>query len=161
MGQRWTEDDDIYLEYFVYENDTDLGEAASFLNRSRKAVITRLKNLRMMDDSVSYIRRKWTEKEDEFLRKNYKIMTNQSLAESLGRTSAAVCSRKKYLGLKRVRGISRHREKIIEMAAKGYYRADIAKELDINEMSLNHFLIENKIYCKKVPYSERKRYWRR
>lgn len=157
----WTEDDDIYLAYFVYENDTDLGEAATFLNRSRKAVIVRLKNLRKMDDSVGYIRRKWTEKEDEFLRKNYKIMSNRSLAESLRRTSAAVCGRKKYLGLKRIREISIHREKIIEMAANGYYRSEIAREIDADVMSLNRFLRDNNIYCKMVPYSERSRSWRR
>lgn len=34
MAKKWTEDDDIYLEYFVFEGDTLVEEAADFLGRS-------------------------------------------------------------------------------------------------------------------------------
>lgn len=30
MAKKWTEDDDIYLEYFVFEGDTLVEEAADF-----------------------------------------------------------------------------------------------------------------------------------
>ncbi|MBC2242241.1 hypothetical protein [Listeria booriae] len=151
----WTEDEDVYLAYFVYENDTDIGEAAIFLNRSRNAVKSRLVSLRKRDDSVGYIRRKWTEEEDEFLRQNYKIMSNKSLGESLRRTSAAIDYRKRFLKLKPSRAVSIHRNRIIDMAAKGYYRTEIAKELDINVIALNGFLAKNNIYCEKKPMRER------
>ncbi|EMZ7967095.1 hypothetical protein ABE648_002313, partial [Listeria monocytogenes] len=33
-NSEWTEDEDIYLEYFVYENDDNISKAAEFLGRT-------------------------------------------------------------------------------------------------------------------------------
>lgn len=48
-----------------------------------------------------------------------------------------------------------HKEKIIKMAESGYYRTEIAKELNINVDSLRRFLIDEGIFCEPVPYSIR------
>lgn len=155
MASRWAEDEDIYLEYFAYEGDSSIQEAAEFLNRSKAAVVSRLQYLRKKDSSVRYLKRKWSEKEDEFLRKNYRVMKNDDLAKRLGRTPAAVDQRKKVLELRIIRPITIHRDRIINLIQRGYYRPEIAKELNINEASLVNFLIINKIYCKPVPYELR------
>lgn len=31
MASRWTEDEDVYLEYFAYEGDSGIQEAAEYL----------------------------------------------------------------------------------------------------------------------------------
>ncbi|EOG9484143.1 hypothetical protein ACLLFN_003206, partial [Listeria monocytogenes] len=98
-NSEWTEDEDIYLEYFVYENDDNISKAAEFLGRTKDAVINRLVKLRKRDSSVSFIRRPWTKKEDEILKNNYIIMSNDQLAERLRRTKASVAARKVLLGL--------------------------------------------------------------
>ncbi|KET11511.1 hypothetical protein JHQ42_15915, partial [Listeria monocytogenes] len=36
-NSEWTEDEDIYLEYFVYENDDNISKAAEFLGRTKDA----------------------------------------------------------------------------------------------------------------------------
>lgn len=154
-GRRWTEDDDIYLEYFAYEGEERVQEAADFLNRTRAATIIRLSKLRERNNDVQFIRRKWTEREDDFLRKNYITMSNKMLAESLRRTSAAIDQRKAKLGLRVNKPITVHKDKIIELINQGYYRPEIAKELGINEGSLVKFLIINNIYCEPVPYGKR------
>lgn len=155
MARRWTEDEDIYLEYFAFEGDSSIQEAADFLNRSKAAVVSRLQHLRKKDSSVRCLKRKWSEKEDEFLKKNYRVMKNSEIAESLRRTSAAVDQRKKKLKLRTIRPITVHKDKIIDLIQKGYYRPEIAKELNINEASLVNFLKHNNIYCKPVPYKMR------
>ena len=96
MASRWTEDEDVYLEYFAYEGDSGIQEAAEYLNRSKAAVVSRLQYLRKKDSNVRCLKRKWSEKEDEFLRKNYRVMKKNELAKRLGRTCAAVDQRKKY-----------------------------------------------------------------
>jgi ATP/maltotriose-dependent transcriptional regulator MalT len=157
MARRWTEDDDIYLEYFAYSGDGGIKDAAEFLKRSPAAVVARLAKLRKHDQSVSCLKRKWSQKEDAFLKKNYKTMPNEQLAQRLGRSIPAIVSRKQTLDLRTIRPISIHREKILELIDQGYYRPEIAKELNINEASLVNFLLINNIHCKDVPYSERTR----
>lgn len=157
MAEKWTEDDDIYLEYFAYDGDAPIKDAAEFLNRTKAATVYRLVNLRRKNKDVPYIKKKWTQKEDEFLKNNYLVMNNLQLAERLNRTPAAVSLRKSMLGLKTIKPIAAHRARIIEMARLGYYQPEIAKELNINVDSLRKFLIDNEIDCDPVPYDLRKK----
>ncbi|WP_348922056.1 hypothetical protein [Enterococcus rotai] len=157
MGRRWVEDDDIYLEYYVYSGDGNIKQAADFLGRSPAAVVARLTKLRKEDRSVLRLKRKWLQKEDDFLKNNYKTMSNEQLSQRLGRSIPAIVSRKQTLDLRTIRPIAIHREKILELIDQGYYRPEIAKELNINEASLVNFLLINNIHCDDVPYSERTR----
>lgn len=66
--------------------------------------------------SYFYLSSVYTDEEDEFLRANYKIKTNEELADMLGRTPSAIGQRLLKIGLKReseslsqkYRGISRY-----------------------------------------------------
>lgn len=156
-GRKWTEDEDIYLEYFVYESDSNIEDAAKHLNRSKGAVSTRLTYLRDKSDAVVYIKRRWTEQEDEFIKMYYRQLPDKNIAIRLNRSEQAVKSRRGYLSLSRIRPITRHKAKILELIRKGCYRPEIAKELDIDEKSLSRFLKMNNIYCPAVPYEERSR----
>lgn len=155
MKKRWTEDDDDYLKYFVFSGDSTIKEAAELLEKTPAAVSTRLTELRKIDQSVHYLHRRWTEKEDDYLRENYLKYDAKILAKNLGRTVESVKSRKSQLRLTIVRPVAKHRKTIIAMAKKGYYRKEIARFLNIDEKSLATFLRMNKIYCEYVPTSER------
>ncbi|MFS1030303.1 hypothetical protein ACFC89_16905 [Enterococcus casseliflavus] len=98
--KNWTEDDLIYLEYFVYEGDEKLKEAAKFLGRSLNAVECMLQRLRKENKDVCYMQKNWTEAEDDFIRKYYKVMSGPAIAIRLGRTYGAVRDRRSFLGLK-------------------------------------------------------------
>ncbi|ELU5198370.1 hypothetical protein SB888_000432 [Listeria monocytogenes] len=143
----WTEDDDIYLEYFVYENDDNIGKAAEFLGRTKEAVLNRLVKLRKRDSSVAYIRRPWTKKEDELLKNNYIIMSNDQFAERLRRTKASVSGRKVLLGLTN-KHMSKEDDKMIRhLGNQGYTIKEISAE-----MNLSYCLVKNYIRSHKINY---------
>lgn len=97
---KWTEDELIYLEYFVFENDAKLKEAANFLGRSLNAVECRLSRLRKTNRNTCYLKRKWTETEDNFIRENYRKMSGPTIALRLNRSYGAVRERRRFLGLR-------------------------------------------------------------
>lgn len=154
-GRKWTEDEDIYLEYFVYENDATIQAAARFLNRTEGAVNTRLTALRKNDAKTAYMKRRWKKSEDQFLKDHYKLMTDELLSKRLMRTIQSIKSRRKYLRLSRTRPVHIHKKKILELIKEGYYRTEIAKELDVDVKSLSTFLRQNNIYCKPVLGEQR------
>ncbi|EPT7250646.1 hypothetical protein ACVR7L_000044 [Listeria monocytogenes] len=159
--ENWTEDDLIYLEYFVYEGDEKLKEAAEFLGRTLGAVETMLKRLRKKSKNVCYINKKWTEKEDNFLRENYQTMSGKAIAIRFGCTYGAVKSRRSFLGLKRKRTKEKDGE-IRKLLAEGYYLSQISKELGINLNTLRTHCINNGIAYRPMPKSEaaKNHYWR-
>lgn len=159
--ENWTEDDLIYLEYFVYEGDEKLKEAAKFLGRTLGAVETMLKRLRKENKNVYYINKKWTEKEDDFIRKNYQTMSGPTIAIRLGCTYGAVKNRRSFLGLKQKRTKEKEGE-IRKLLAEGYYLSQIARELGINLNTLRTYCITNEIPYKIMSQNEanKNHYWR-
>lgn len=155
MKKRWTEDEDDYLKYFVFSGEATIKDAAELLGRSSGSVSARLTELRRSDSSVQYLHRRWTDKEDDYLRENYLKYDTKILSKNLGRSVESVKSRKAQLKLSLVRPITKHREIIVSLANKGYYRKEIACFLNIDEKSLANFLRLNKIHCDYVPLSER------
>lgn len=155
MKKRWTEDEDDYLKYFVFSGDSTIKDAAELLEKTPAAVSARLTELRKIDQSVQYLHRRWTEKEDNYLKANYLKYDAKILAKNLGRTVESVKSRKAQLKLSLVRPVTKHKEIIVALANKGYYRKEIARFLNIDEKSLATFLRLNKIHCDYVPLAER------
>ncbi|WP_406834413.1 hypothetical protein ABLU29_09710 [Lactococcus lactis] len=92
MKKRWTEDEDDYLKYFVFSGDSAIKDAAELLEKTPAAVSARLTELRKIDQSVQYLYRRWTEKEDNYLRENYLKYNAKILAKNLGRTVESVKS---------------------------------------------------------------------
>ncbi|HFL0606078.1 TPA: hypothetical protein ACGX6L_002157 [Listeria monocytogenes] len=154
MAKKWTEDDDIYLEYFVYENDTKVQEAAEFLGRSKGAVYTRLNHLRRRNN-VGYINSRWTEKEDRFITDFYQKMPVTLISDRLDRSMYAVKSRAKKLGIQKTSPVYIHHQRIIALIEKGLHRKEIANELNVNVHSLSTYMRKNNIYC--APVSTKKR----
>ena len=74
MASRWTEDEDVYLRIFLLMRAIPgIQEAAEYLNRSKAAVVSRLQYFAKKDSNVRCLKR-MVRKEDEFLRKNYRVM---------------------------------------------------------------------------------------
>ncbi|HFL0060679.1 TPA: hypothetical protein ACGX1Y_002412 [Listeria monocytogenes] len=157
----WTEDDDIYLEYFVFENDTNINEAAEFLNRTHNAVRTRIVNLRKKDTSVAYIRKRWTEKEDDFLKNNYKAMSDVVLAERLQRTKGAVTGRKRTLGLQKIYKLTSSQDKKIRsLGSAGHTITEIADAVQVPRRIIYSYVHNHRIDFKR-EVGNKKHIWRR
>lgn len=153
-GEVWTEDEDIYLEFFIFENDTQLAEAATFLNRSVGAVYTRLDTLRKRGELDFYANKKWSENEKTFVKKNYMNLSVENMGQRLGRTEAAVAYQMRKLGLRKAKSIGLYDAKIREMAKNGYYSRQASRELGINNSSLQNYCNKNGIEFRKATGEE-------
>lgn len=157
----WSEDDDIYLEYFVFKNDTNIDEAAAFLNRTHNAVRTRIINLRKEDSSVAYIRKPWAAKEDDFLKNNYKVMSDAMLAERLRRTKGAVTGRKRKLGLKKIYKITTSQDKKIRsLGSAGHTITEIADAVQVPRRIIYSYVHNHNIDFKRETCNKN-HIWRR
>lgn len=94
----WTDEEDEYIAYFVACNDTNLQEAADFLGRTLSSVENRLAKLRQKG-KILYMRREWTEEEDEYIEKTYYLKSADYIAYKLNRSVFAVRNRASKLGV--------------------------------------------------------------
>ncbi|EAD0075977.1 hypothetical protein NB69_05155 [Listeria monocytogenes] len=153
MARRWTEDDDIYLEYFIYESDTKLQEAADFLNRSLNATIIRAAILRKKRKDY-YICRKWTSEEDEYIKTNYKLLNYKVIGMRLDRSCKAVSDRVRTLGLRKNLSLVEMDCEIRKMADDGVYVIDISRALGIDYETLRDYLRKHNISYQVMPQEE-------
>ncbi|WP_461731844.1 hypothetical protein [Enterococcus sp. LJL128] len=156
-GRLWTEEDDIYLEYFVFGNDTPLKEAALFLNRSEKSISYRLWALRKENPEMKLMSKPWTDKEDAYLKNNYPMLTPEAISIRLGRTEGAVQRRASRLGIRKRKDIKIYDKEIREMLASGCYLIDVSEKLNLTMGSLITYLRAQNIPYKTMPLEERKR----
>ncbi|MDT2570277.1 hypothetical protein P7D97_01515 [Enterococcus raffinosus] len=153
MARRWTEDEDTYLEYFLFNKDTHLEEAAKFLNRSLNATILRASVVRKKRRGY-YICRKWTSEEDEYIKANYETVSYKLIGLRLGRSSKSVSARVRFLGLRKNQSLVAMDEQIRQMAGEGVYLVDIARSLKIEYETLRDYLSKHNINCRVMTRDE-------
>lgn len=154
MGRRWTEDEDIYLEYFVYGNDGKIHEAADFLGRSVGAVHARLYILRQNDTTVSMTNRRWTISEQEYLKRHHSAMSVRNMARRLRRSESSVAWRLNMLGLTKTKSIEMYDAEIRNLAENGYYLSQVVRALGIRKSSLVSYAKRNRIEFRKATGEE-------
>lgn len=154
-GKHWTEDELIYLEYFAFENDTELKEASKFLNRSVNAITKKLWQLRKNDDyNIAYMNRPWTEKEIVFIKKNYSQMSYKAIARRLKRGIASVEAIARANGLYKQKTMKDYDFEIRELASQGHFPAEISRELNLNAGSVRAYMIAQNIEYKSLTKNE-------
>lgn len=158
-GKKWTEDEDDYLEYFIYDHsEGSYQEVADELGRSWGAVQTRVTFLRQKNKNVGYVKKRYTDAEIRFIRENYGKMPTKDIAERLNRTHEAIKSQAKILGVTRGLTYLDKKDDIIRLAAAGKTRPEILEILNLpNQDGLNNFIRLNGIECQYVPEEERLR----
>lgn len=158
----WTEDELVYLEYFAYENDAKLKEAAEFLGRSVIAVRSKLHERRKEVSGIGHMGKHWTKQEEAFLKNSYQILTCREIASRLSKSVNAVNSRASKLGLKKTKKVKEHDAEIRKLISEGYYLSQISRELGINKDSLRTHCLKNKIAYKTMSRSDanKNNYWR-
>ncbi|MDY4027190.1 MAG: hypothetical protein SOZ13_19135 [Enterococcus avium] len=155
VGKHWTEDELIYLEYFVFENDSKLKEASCFLGRSVNAIRKKLSQLRKNKDyNVGYMHRLWTEEELNFIKRNYTQMTYEDIAKKLNRGAAAVELIARENGIRKHKKLKDFDTEIRELATSGYCPAEIARELNIKAGSVRSYMIAQNINYRTLSKSE-------
>lgn len=160
MARKWTEDEDIYLEYFVYEHDAKLQDAADFLGRTRGSVDARLQVLRKKNKNVAIVNKRWTEKEIELLKKYYGTETIAYIAKRLGRSVSAVHCKKNELGLRKVNAMKNYDKEIRKLAEEGQYGRKIARTLGLPYSSIIGYTKANGIELRKATKEECVEKWK-
>lgn len=129
MPKPWTEDEKIYLEYYIFSDDTsDFNEASYYLDRS-KGSLRKQAFLIRKDNKDLRFRKEWTEEDLNFLKQNYLIKTDKEIAFKLQRTKNAVERKRLLLGLKKRSTKEERQSAVRSLIKKGLTRKEIASEL--------------------------------
>lgn len=153
MARHWTKDDDIYLEYFIFSKDEKLEVAAEFLNRSLNATIKRAAIVRKKRRDY-YVYRPWSEREDNYIRDNYKSMGYAAIGLRLNRSGKSVSDRARKLKLRKNNSLVALDDKIRQMADGGTYPVDIARNLNLDYETLRCYLKKHNIDYQAMPSEE-------
>lgn len=149
----WDEDEEIYLEYFALEKDSNLEVAAVFLGRSVNSVQLHL-NLIRKGRKDYYVNRVWTSQEDEYIRKHHKSYSYKIIGHNLGRSHKAVGERARQLGLRKKQSLESLDKEIRQLALEGICPADISKILHVKYASLQDYLKKHDISYKPLTAEE-------
>lgn len=149
----WNEDEEIYLEYFALEKDSNLEVAADFLGRSVNSVQLHLSLIRNKRKDY-YASRLWTSQEDEYIRKHHKSYSYKVIAQNLRRSHKAVTERAIQLGLRKKQSLESMDKEIRRLALEGICPSDIARALHIKYASLHDYLKKHDISYKPLTAEE-------
>ncbi|GMC10399.1 hypothetical protein K5E_25380 [Enterococcus thailandicus] len=149
----WDEDEEIYLEYFALEKDSNLEAAADFLGRSVNSVQLHLSLIRNKRKDY-YANRIWTSQEDEYIRKHHKSYSYKVIAHNIGRSHKAVGERARQLELRKKQSLESMDKEIRRLASEGTCPADIARMLHVKYASLHDYLKKHDISYKPLTTEE-------
>lgn len=146
-NRKWAEDDEVYLEYYLYNDDKEKSydAAALFLGRSKRSVKKKVWRMRKDNPRLGYIYRPYTTKEKDFIRKHYATMTAKNIGKRLNRTSKSVLMKALEMGLKKSVSVKDYELQIRDLANKGFTDYEMEKELKIKRQSISYFRRKNGI----------------
>jgi len=162
----WTEDEEIYLEYYLFgdaagdERETNYDAAADFLGIPNKKIMGKARKMRAKNKNVGHVRKPFTEREIEYLRRSYGVQPSKDIAETLGRLQGTVINKANSLGLTKRKKISDFDKEIRKLAKEGYWRAEIARFLGLKKSSVVAYINRNGIKCDNAPKEITQQAWR-
>ena len=152
--KRWDIDDEVYLE--IYYNDKEnisVQDASEILPGTKKNITSKASALRKEGVNIRYMRKRWTDKEDDYIRKHYKTTPYAILAMRFSVTEKAIKERIRYLGLPRkLQDMTIYDSEIRELAKRGLSRKEIASVLGLKESQVQGYVIRNEIDTIKLEF---------
>lgn len=149
--RRWSEDEEIYLDYFLHEPDQDFKAVAEFLGRSVKSVSTKADRMRKLEKNKRYLEKRhpYSEKEIEFLKRNYQTMKYKEIAIALRRSEISVQKKAWRLGLEKLHKPIEKKEEILRLNAKGLNSKEIGNIVNLPPKVIREFCTRQGV--KNVP----------
>lgn len=154
-GKLWTEDDDIYLEYYYLCGEKKIRDAAIFLGRTEDAVKARGDFLRKENPKIPKMRFQWSMESEQKLIKLYPHHTAEYIAKVIGTTRHSVLKKAERLGLtgNKLNLIKHLDKKIRKLAAEGLTRSQIADEIGKPYNTVKKYIWQNQIKVTKASVS--------
>lgn len=161
-GKKWTEDEEIYLEYYLFDGEMkDYKAAEEFLRRSNRSISAKVTDMKKQGVPINNFKRRWTEEEVVFLKRHYSILKPKNIAHRLNRTTAAVQEKARLLGISK-ESRPRHKDAEIRwLAERGLTRREIAHQTGMSYDSIRNYVFYNNIEVKPVSINERIRFMRK
>lgn len=149
MSIRWTEDDLDYLEYCLHnQEDLSLAAMSEHLGRTPRAIMQKAYKLRRKNKELPRFREFYTERDNKYISNGYRSgVPPKVIAEQLGRSVEAIHAQCVNLGLTNRKLTKRFDKEIRELAKKGYWPAEISRELNIDPSALYKYNKKNNIIC--------------
>lgn len=165
--KKWTEDDEIYLEHYLFgdaaedfERESNYDSASVFLGIPTNKISRKATKMRQKGEAFGYIRKPFTNKEIDFLKKTYCSSSVKDISKALRRSEGTIINKANELGLiKRIK-ISEYDHEIRYLASKGHYRTEIAKMLGLKKSSVIAYINRNGINCEYAPKEISQEFWR-
>lgn len=165
--KEWTEDEEVYLEYYLFgdaaedfERETNYDSASEFLGIPNKKITRKATKMRQKGEDLGYVRKPFSEKEIDFLRKSYDVYPVKYFAEAFGRLESTIVNKANELGLTKRKKIGEYDDEIRVLASKGYHRAKIARVLGLKKSSVVAYINRNKITCEYARKEISQEFWR-
>lgn len=152
----WTEDEEIYLEYFMLDPDHTFKEAADFLGRTVTSVSAKVRYMRKRSRVKRYMptHRPWSEKEIQFLKRRYCAVTNKEIAISLSRTERSVRKKAIDIGLRKSKQPRLVGAQIKEFNRQGLNSKQIGEKLGLPAIVVHQWCNRNGVEVIPVPKEE-------
>src|SRR5699024_2124485 len=116
--------------------------------------------MRVKNKDIGHVRRPFTEREIEFIKRFYAKKPAEDIANYLGRLPGTIINKANNLGLTKRNKISDYDEQIRELAKKGYYRTEIARMLGLKKNSVIAYINKNGISCSHASKDVSQKHWR-
>lgn len=151
-GRRWTEDEVDYLEWYVLSREEyDLTQACKFLDRSYKAVRSKLAKLQKYNPNLQF-KPKWSDADDSYILKYYQRFSYKTLARILGRSEKAIRDRIRNLGKRKILDLTIFHKDVVSLANQGMAVKDIAQKLGLHYNQVYYYLNKHQIPYKKQEF---------
>lgn len=152
VGRRWTEDEVDYLEWYVLSREEhDLTQACKFLDRSYKAVRSKLAKLQKHNPNLQF-KPKWSDADDSYILKYYQRFSYKTLARILGRSEKAIRDRIRKLGKRKILDLTIFHKDVVSLANQGMAVKDIAQKLGLHYNQAYYYLNKHQIPYKKQEF---------
>ncbi|WP_440894950.1 hypothetical protein ACS127_10270 [Amphibacillus sp. Q70] len=161
--KQWTEDEIIYLEYYIYSaEERDYKAAAEFLDRSLNAVQLKASKLRKENKDIGYLYKPYSDYEIEYIKTNYKKLSLKSMSEHLGRSENALTLAANKIGIKRLNRFNIKDDKALRnMAEEGLWISEIARRLRYHRKTIANYAKKHGIKIKLAPREVQGGYFRK
>lgn len=137
--------------YDEEERDRTYGDPADFLGITPRQVTRKASKIRSKGQHLDYLFKPWSEKEEQYVKNNYKLLSTKEMSEYLNRTRGSIIAKANDLGVYKLNKISDFDKEIRWLASLGIWKAEIARMLSLNPKSVGDYINRNKIECRKAP----------
>lgn len=153
---KWSEAEEDYLEAYINSGEfSDFEVASKYLGIPIEKIQSKAHYMRAVKHRDTKLRKRYTDKETDFIAKYYDVLETKYIAERLDRSVESIREKAKNIGVRKSKDIKQYDDLIRTMANSGYTRREIAERIKVDRKSVDNYIRLNGIQCQYVTNDER------